>query len=324
VTVNISQPPTVVISTDGTQGPRGNTMLSGDGAPAPTVGIDGDYYTDVANYPATVTLYGPKTAGAWPAQGVVIGGGGSVGALLAVNNLADVDDAGVSRSNLGLGDAAILDVGDTTNTVAAGDDSRFGLLLGTIPVTGTPAAGKAPILTGPTAAAWTTVGGGGGGGATITTADLLIDKEIITLPASPGSYRIMTTSPATGSFPIACSIPAAVGDRVRWSLSWMRTGGVLFYDVALLNSAGGFSRFTSTHSPTPAVEGYPPYYNQEPSFPGIAGDQQFAIQDNEIDGNGMVTFALAYQGATDGQQRAYFGGGYPGYWLLTNLGPEPA
>jgi hypothetical protein len=165
---------------------------------------------------------------------------------------------------------------------------------------------------------------GPGGGSTIRTAELLIDKEIIVLPSSPSSYRIMTTSSGTGSFPIACSIRAAAGDRVRWSLSWMRGGGVLFYDVALLTSGGGFSRFTSTRTATPAAEGYPPYYNQEASFPGIAGDQQFVVQSGEIDGNGMVTFALAYQGTTDGQQRAYFGGGYPGYWLLTNLGPEPA
>lgn len=167
-------------------------------------------------------------------------------------------------------------------------------------------------------------GPAGGGGSSIRTAELLIDKEIIVLPASPGSYRIMTTSAATGNFPIACSIPASANDRVRWSLSWMRGGGVLFYDVAILNSAGGFSRFTSTRTATPAAEGYPPYYNQEASFPGIAGDQQFTVQPGEIDGSGKVTFALAYQGPADGSQRAYFGGGYPGYWLLTNLGPEPA
>lgn len=190
---------------------------------------------------------------------------------------------------------------------------------GTAGATGATGPKGDPGATGPQGPA----GPSGGGGSSIRTAELLIDKEIIVLPASPGAYRIMTTSPATGSFPIACSITAAAGDRVRWSLSWMRGGGVLFYDVALLNSAGGFSRFTSTRTSTPAAEGYPPYYNQEASFPGIAGDQQFTVQPGEIDANNKVTFALAYQGPADGSQHAYFGGGYPGYWLLTNLGPEP-
>lgn len=166
--------------------------------------------------------------------------------------------------------------------------------------------------------------GPAGGGSAIRTAELLIARETITLPTSPSAYTIMRTSVADGSFPIACSIPAAVGDRVRWALSWMRTGGVLFYDVALLNAAGAFSRFTSTHGTTPALEGYPAYYNQEPSFPGIAGDQQFVIQNGEVDANGKVTFALVYKGPTDGSQKAYFSPDYPGYWLLTNLGPEPA
>jgi len=166
--------------------------------------------------------------------------------------------------------------------------------------------------------------GPAGGGSSIRTAELLIARENIILPSSPSAYTIMRTSVGDGSFPIACSIHAAAGDRVRWSLSWMRTGGVLFYDVALLNSSGGFSRFASTHGPTPALEGYPAYYNQEASFPGIAGDQQFVIDSSEIDGSGRVTFALAYKGTTDGSQRAYFSADYPGYWLLTNLGPEPA
>lgn len=49
--------------TPGTPGADGRTILSGTGAPAATLGKDGDFYiaTDAT------TLYGPKAAGAWPA-----------------------------------------------------------------------------------------------------------------------------------------------------------------------------------------------------------------------------------------------------------------
>lgn len=46
-------------------------------------------------------------------------------ALKPSGNLAGLDDAATARDNLGLGDAAALDVGTTAGTVAAGDDSRI-------------------------------------------------------------------------------------------------------------------------------------------------------------------------------------------------------
>jgi len=45
--------------------------------------------------------------------------------LQAANNLSDLASASTSRTNLGLGGAATLNVGTTTGTVAAGDDSRI-------------------------------------------------------------------------------------------------------------------------------------------------------------------------------------------------------
>ncbi|CAH6661001.1 phage tail protein [Pseudocitrobacter vendiensis] len=47
------------------------------------------------------------------------------GALAIANNLSDVASTSASRNNLGLKSAAVLDVGTTAGTVAAGNDSRI-------------------------------------------------------------------------------------------------------------------------------------------------------------------------------------------------------
>lgn len=46
-------------------------------------------------------------------------------AAALVDDLSGVTNAVVARTNLGLGGAAVLSVGSTTGTVAAGDDSRM-------------------------------------------------------------------------------------------------------------------------------------------------------------------------------------------------------
>jgi hypothetical protein len=57
-------------------GADGSTVLNGTGAPADTVGHDGDFYLDTA----ADVLYGPKASGTWPAVGTsLIGTPGATG-----------------------------------------------------------------------------------------------------------------------------------------------------------------------------------------------------------------------------------------------------
>ncbi|MFG2412285.1 hypothetical protein [Streptomyces goshikiensis] len=133
----------VIVSSAGTSGPRGNSILTGSGAPSAGTGIDGDWYINNAS-PTALVIYGPKTAGAWGSGQPISGGGGGgavssvndltgdvvltaalLGALAKASNLSDLTSAVAARSNLGLGGAAVLNIGTTAGTAAAGDDSRI-------------------------------------------------------------------------------------------------------------------------------------------------------------------------------------------------------
>lgn len=54
----------------GGNGTNGNTILSGNSSPSAAVGINGDFYLNLGNN----SLYGPKTAGSWPANGILLVG----------------------------------------------------------------------------------------------------------------------------------------------------------------------------------------------------------------------------------------------------------
>lgn len=130
----------VVISTAGTSGPRGNSLLSGVGAPSNSLGFDGDWYLNTLN---VNEIFGPKAAGVWPAP---VPFGSTV-----TNNFTATTDPSVNddssqgysvgsawvntvtnvyfiSSNVDVASAIwtpVLPVGTTAGTVAAGDDSRI-------------------------------------------------------------------------------------------------------------------------------------------------------------------------------------------------------
>lgn len=125
----------VVVSAGGTSGPRGYSVLNGSGAPASTVGVNGDMYIDIATYPAAVTFYGPKAAGAWPASGVTMTNGAT----------------GPAGGDLS---------GTYPNPAVAKVNG--------IAVTGTPQAGQVPTATSTTAATWQTPSGSASAATTVT------------------------------------------------------------------------------------------------------------------------------------------------------------
>ncbi|GAB1326961.1 hypothetical protein [Streptomyces sennicomposti] len=82
----------------GPAGRDGSVIHSAVGAPSSGTGDDGDYYIDVT--PGTVTWYGPKAAGTWPAGTVLTGSGSapvtSVAGKTGAVTLVAADVSGVA------------------------------------------------------------------------------------------------------------------------------------------------------------------------------------------------------------------------------------
>lgn len=162
--------------------------------------------------------------------------------------------------------------------------------------------------------------GPSGSGSPFVTAEARIKIENVALP-NTGGWAVVTTS---GGTRLACSIPAAVGDRIFVDATFMRTGTADYLDLAMLDSAGAISVYAGSGDGTPLLQGNPAYYPATGSFPGATGTVQFIVQPGQVDGSGSVTVALVYQGAGSGSELIYASADYPFYMLLTNPGPQPA
>lgn len=155
-----------------------------------------------------------------------------------------------------------------------------------------------------------------GGGGTIYTNEALVTTGDVALGASV-PWAIVTS----GATQLACSVTAAVGDRIQASPSFMRAGSGNFLDPAILTSAGAISRYLGSGTSTPLSEGAPAYYPQAASFPGAPGVRQIVVASGEVNA-GQARIALVYRGS--GGMTVYASATYPWYMLLTNIGPVPS
>lgn len=160
-------------------------------------------------------------------------------------------------------------------------------------------------------------GPAGPGGASVLTAVVRVtDDNLAGLPTA-GTWTVVQTSGGTW---LQCSIPAAVGDRIRASAAFMRQGGH-FLDWVLLDNTGTISQYAGSGTSSPLAEGHPALYPSV-SFAFVSGDEMFTAGAGHVDGTGKVTIGLAHQGS--GTMKVYAHPTYPWRLRLENIGPEPS
>lgn len=197
------------------------------------------------------------------------------GLLAKAQNLGDLPDPAAARGNLGLGGAAVLDVGTTAGTVAAGDDPRF---MGSKPwvfdITDRAygAVGDAVIVTD---------GAVTGGVATLTCATStpfssgLVGKSVLIHGAGPAGVTEFATTFATyngpGSMGLAAAPPASI------------TGAIVIF---------GTNSYDAIRAATAAAEAYladgHPY--AEIYTPPVGGFILDGPLDTSKGGNGQAVF----------------------------------
>lgn len=216
-----------------------------------------------------------------------------------------------------LGTAAARNVGTAAGTVAAGDDSRFGRIAG-IPISGTPAAGKVPTLTSPTAGSWQTPSGSGATSTVRTASARITDHDLSGFPDLPDApaWAVVQTSAGTA---LRCSIAAAADDRIRICPNFMRKGAH-FLDWVILDGTGTIVYYVTTESGAAPSEGNPTMYPST-SFSYATSSDMVTVEDGWLDGDGNLTVALANQGSASFMVYAHTI--YPWRLRLENIGPEP-
>jgi hypothetical protein len=237
-------------------------------------------------------------------------------------------DAAAARTTLGLGGAAVLPVGTTTGTVAAGDDSRItgaqqrstlttkgDLYVATASATVArlPVGSDGQVLTADSAQAtgtkWATVAGGGGTAATFARA--YVTSGDLTMPNDAG-WTIVSGGPTL-------SLPASAGDDVSIWVSCLLDHNAArtdFYELVVV-VGGTIVRFasTGTSSPAAAGEGDPSIYAGNDQFIGSVVRMGISVVSGDLD-SGSVVWAFAHKGP--GAGKIFASSNYPLRWEARN------
>ena len=161
-----------LMGAQGSAGANGKTVLTTSGAPSAGTGTDGDFAYD----PTTMTMYGPKAAGAWPAGVILKGSAGTAGAAGA----KWYTGTGVPAAGTGVdGDFYLRSNGDYYGPKASG---AWGSVVASLK-------GAA---------------GSGGGGAPISGAFSIANNGLKTFNVAPGAAGMMMVyHEALGATPVS-------------------------------------------------------------------------------------------------------------------------
>ncbi|GEM_PF-2671116 len=296
--------------------PTAHASSHADGGPD-EISIDG---SQVASGTVAIARIPTGTSGSTVALGDA-----PAGAVTTHVGLGDPHTQYALEANLG--GAAVLNVGTSTGTVAAGDDSRItgaqqrstlttkgdlyaATASATVARVGVGSNGQ--VLTadsGETAGVkWATPSGGGG---SIAVAHGYVTSGDVT-PQTTASFAALTGGP---TFAIA----AVVGDTVELDLSSLRqTGGSSFWDLCVLVS-GSPVRYASSGTGTPSIEGDPSTYPDTASFRPQHGLGMVVVCESGDLSGGNITFGVAVL-APSGTGKLFASTNYPLRYRIANYG----
>lgn len=290
-------------------------------------GLQWDTFTAADISDSTATGRAVVTATDAAAGRTAIGAEASGAASSAVAaHVAAADPHTQYAQESALGGAAVLNVGTSAGTVAAGDDSRItgALQRSTLTTKGdlyvaTASATVARLGVGSngqvltadsgeaTGAKWATPSGGGG--STLVVKRAIVTSGNITPQNTGGSWAVLTGGPTL-------TIAAAVGDYLAVEImgALNQSNAATFLDLAVI-VGGSPVRYGSNGTGTPSAEGAAEFY-PDVTFKYYGGGFDFVAESGDLSG-GNVTVGFAVKSTGSG---TLFANAYPFRWRIINYG----